>query len=69
VISPRTCLRAAAFFVAACLPVAAGGCGSGGSPDSSATPSGGGQTVSIADYMYKPASLSVPAGTTVEFSN
>ncbi|HUB99749.1 MAG TPA: cupredoxin family copper-binding protein [Solirubrobacterales bacterium] len=54
------------------------GCGGGGDTDS--TPSGsppspattsasGPQAVAIADFTYEPAQLTVPAGTTVEFTN
>jgi plastocyanin len=54
------------------------GCGGGGDTDStpSGSPSGsaaasasGPQAVTIADYTYEPAQLTVPAGTTVEFTN
>lgn len=51
------------------------GCGGGGDTDS--TPSGSpsnsaaseAQAVTISDYTYKPAQLTVPAGTTVQFTN
>jgi plastocyanin len=54
------------------------GCGGGGDTDS--TPSGSSpspaaasssspQAVKIVDYTYKPADLTVAAGTTVEFTN
>ncbi len=54
--------------------------GCGGGDDTDSTPSGstsgsaaasasGPQAVTIVDYTYKPADLTVPAGTTVEFTN
>jgi plastocyanin len=49
------------------------GCGSsGGGTDQSASESGGGASapaVTIQDYTYKPASITVPKGTTVTFTN
>jgi plastocyanin len=63
---------------AACLSLAACaalflGCGSdgGGADQTSAAPSGatGTQAVAIKDYIYKPASITVPRGATVTFSN
>ncbi|HET7445530.1 MAG TPA: cupredoxin family copper-binding protein [Solirubrobacterales bacterium] len=54
------------------------GCGGGGdsdstrsgsTPDSAAASSSGPEAVTIADFLYKPADLTVPAGTTVEFTN
>lgn len=65
---------AALLLVMAALVLA--GCGGGGDTDS--TPSGSpsnsaaaaeAQAVTISDYTYKPAQLTVPAGTTVEFTN
>lgn len=35
----------------------------------SSTASAGPQAVTIADYTYEPAKLTVPAGTTIEFTN
>lgn len=58
-------LAAVAVFVVGCG-------GSGGSTDrtSSAAPASSGTTaVTIQDYTYKPAKLTVPAGTTVTFAN
>ncbi len=50
---------------------ACGGSGNGstagGSP--SATPSGAGISVSIADYTYAPQSITIPAGTAVTWTN
>ena len=56
------------------------GCGGGGDSSSSqatpatgsgpaASPSGGAGAVTIKDYKYAPASLTVPVGTTVKFTN
>lgn len=56
------------------------GCGGGGdssssqatpatSPGSVANPSGGAGAVTIRDYKYAPADLTVPVGTTVRFTN
>ena len=52
------------------------GCGSSSSSSSSdstassSAPSGNGaKAVTISDYSYKPASLTVPVGTTVKFTN
>ncbi|HET7484344.1 MAG TPA: cupredoxin family copper-binding protein [Solirubrobacterales bacterium] len=63
---------------AACLPLAViaallGGCGSnGGGTDQASLGSNGTQNakaVTIQDYTYKPASITVPKGTTVVFTN
>jgi plastocyanin len=63
---------------AVCLLLAAGalllaGCGGSGDDTdqtSSASSAGGGaQAVTIKDYIYKPASITVPKGTTVTFTN
>jgi plastocyanin len=47
------------------------GCGSGsGSGQTSAAPGGSGTSaVTIKDYIYKPATITVPKGTTVTFTN
>jgi plastocyanin len=53
------------------------GCGSGGGTDSTSASSSGAasaapskpQAVTIVDYTYKPAEITVAAGTTVEFTN
>lgn len=48
------------------------GCGSGGGTDqTSATPGGGSgaKAVTIKDYIYKPATITVPKGTTLTFTN
>ena len=62
---------------AALLPVLAvaglAGCGGGGGADTTAAePSAGtagAKAVEIADFAYAPAELTVPQGTTVEFTN
>ncbi len=68
--SPRP-LAGAARFLLATIAVALVGCGGGGagsaSSQSSAAP--GPRTVAIADYSYKPATITVAAGTKVTFSN
>jgi plastocyanin len=49
------------------------GCGSNGSgtdqTSSAADSAPGAQAVTIKDYIYKPASITVPQGTTVTFAN
>lgn len=57
-----------AFLVAVLAVLSLVGCGGGGSDSTSSSPSGP-QAVRIADFLYKPADLTVPAGTTVEFTN
>jgi plastocyanin len=42
---------------------------SGGGGGASATAEGGGETVSLAGGAFSPASLTIPAGTTVTFTN
>ena len=53
------------------LAISVAGCGGGGGDETSdsSTASAGPQAVTIVDYTYKPAKLTVPAGTTVEFTN
>lgn len=76
-------MRYAAFpkgFAALPLVVAAlllPGCGGGGSDSTSSDSSSGAaaappspaDAVTIVDYTYEPAQLTVPAGTTIEFTN
>jgi plastocyanin len=61
----RLLLAAGAIFLV--------GCGSsGGGTDQTSPASGGGsgaQAVTIKDYIYKPASITVPQGTAVTFTN
>jgi plastocyanin len=62
---------------AALLPLAASavlllGCGSdsgGGQTSAASSGAGGAKAVTIKDYIYKPASITVPEGTTVTFTN
>lgn len=63
------------LFVVALVFAGCGGGGDSGSTQSGSTsgsaaasPSGP-QAVTIADFTYEPAELTVPAGTTVEFTN
>ena len=70
-------MRPAAILLVMAVLVFAG-CGGGGNSDSTrsestsgsaaASPSGT-EAVTIADFTYEPAELTVPAGTTVEFTN
>ena len=76
----RPAVGAARFLPASLAALLAGiailpaGCGGGGGTDSTSTstassaPSGP-AVVEIVDYIYKPAQITVPAGTTVEFTN
>jgi plastocyanin len=50
-------------------PSAATGGGAPSSESDGGGSGGGAKAVTIADYMYKPASLTVPVGTTVKFTN
>ena len=66
-------------FIALALALSAlalAGCGGGADSSSSAarsgsaaTPRGAAEAVTIKDYEYGPATLTVPVGTTVKFSN
>jgi plastocyanin len=72
--SPRPAPRAALgvvrlFLVAIAFAVALVGCGSDDDQASSGSGAGGASTVTIADYLYKPADITVPKGTTVKFTN
>jgi plastocyanin len=69
-------MRARAALFAIVLAALVAGCGSGcsysgGSTASSAGSGSGGsaKSVKIVDFTYKPASLTVPAGTTLTFTN
>lgn len=56
----------------AVLLVGCGGSGDGTDQTSAAAKGGGGgraETVTISDYLYKPARITVPEGTTVTFTN
>ena len=65
-------LLLAGVAVLAVLALAAcgstGGSGSG-TPASSPTSAGGGSAVAIADFAFSPQTLTVPAGTTVTWTN
>lgn len=63
----------AALSLLTALAVLLVGCGGGGDgadrTSSTAAQSGGAKTVTIQDYIYKPASIAVPKGTTIAFAN
>lgn len=65
--------RVGAVYLLLLAAFAAGiaGCGSGGdgTDQSSASDAKGTTAVTIKDYIYKPASITVPKGTTVTFTN
>jgi plastocyanin len=68
--APRPALGAARLFLAAiAFAVVLAGCGSGDGQASSGSSTGGASAVKIADYLYKPADITVPKGTTVKFTN
>jgi plastocyanin len=66
-------LVGAARLLLAAFAVALVGCGSsGGGADSSSSSSAaaqGAQAVTIKDFTFKPAKITVPAGTTLKFTN
>lgn len=71
-------MRAKAALFAIAVAALLAGCGgssySGGSTAASGSGAGGGggaksKSVKIVDFTYKPASLTVPVGTTVSFTN
>lgn len=45
------------------------GCGSDSGTDQTSAGAGGAKDVTIKDYIYKPATITVPKGTTVTFTN
>jgi plastocyanin len=57
----------------AAAAIALVGCGGGGGAESTSSSSGaeagGTDAVTIKDYKYKPAAITVPTGTTVRFTN
>jgi plastocyanin len=61
--------RRLATLAATLLLVIAPACGSDEAGDAAMEASTGGDTVSIEDFVYKPAELTVKAGTTVSFTN
>ena len=68
-------LAGAARLLLAAVAVALVGCGSSGGTGSSSSSSPSGtanaapKAVTIKDYTFKPAKITVPEGTTVDFSN
>ncbi|HEX2708807.1 MAG TPA: cupredoxin family copper-binding protein [Solirubrobacterales bacterium] len=73
---PARLLLAALAVLLVGLAVPLVGCGGGDSTSASSTSSagsaaasGGAKAVTIQDYMFKPASITVPVGTTVKFTN
>lgn len=62
-----------ALALAVCLLTVLVGCGGSGGSDGSgggsASAAAGGMTVSIRDFRFTPATLTVPRGTTVTFTN
>jgi plastocyanin len=67
---PRPALSAARLFlVAIAFAVALAGCGSDNGQTSSGSSATGASAVTIANYLYKPADITVPKGTTVKFTN
>ena len=70
--STRHPLAGAACLLLAAVALLLAGCGgSGASSSSSATAASSAtpKAVTIKDYTFKPAKITVPAGTTVDFSN
>ncbi len=70
----RPLVGAVCLSLSAALAVPLVGCGDsgGGADQASSSSTDGGQpkqAVTIQDYTYKPASLTVPTGTTVTFTN
>jgi plastocyanin len=62
----------AVCLLLAAVAIAMVGCGSSGSsssPSSTAAKGASAQAVTIKDYTFKPAKITVPVGTTVDFSN
>jgi plastocyanin len=70
-------LPAALLALAVGLALSGIGCGGGGGTDSNATGTSAGQSsgapqsekVTIADYEYDPATIAVPVGSVVQFTN
>jgi plastocyanin len=65
----RPRVGAATLPLLAASAILLSGCGSGDGGADPTTSSTGTQAVTIKDYIYKPASLTVPKGTTVSFTN
>jgi plastocyanin len=63
------CLLLAVFAIAIAGCGSSGGTGASSSPSSTAAGGASPQAVTIKDYTFKPAKITVPVGTTVDFSN
>jgi plastocyanin len=69
---PRTgavCLLLAVFAIAIAGCGSSGGTGSTSSTSTSASSGSSTHAVTIKEYTFKPANITVPVGTTVDFSN
>lgn len=66
--SPRLPTRLPALLLLAAL-LALAGCGGSGSSGSTVSGGGGPKAVSIKNFAYAPADLTVAKGTTVKFTN
>jgi plastocyanin len=53
----------------ATVAIGLAGCGGGGDSTAATSAAAGTRTVTIADYLYKPAKLTVPAGASLKFVN
>ncbi len=65
--SPRPTVGAALLLAVAVVALA--GCGDSGDGDRATPGAAAAKSVTIADYLYKPARIVVPQGTTVSFTN
>jgi plastocyanin len=63
------CLLLAVFAIAIAGCGSSGGTGSSSSTSTSASSGSSTHAVTIKDYTFKPAKITVPVGTTVDFSN
>jgi plastocyanin len=63
------CLLLAAFAIAIAGCGSSGGTGSTSSSSSTAASGSTAHAVTIKEYTFKPAAITVPVGTTVDFSN
>jgi plastocyanin len=74
-LSPRPIRPLTALFEVVAITVGLTACGGGDATSSTATnatsnePGNRSQSVQIADFAYSPPTLTVPAGTTVKFTN
>jgi plastocyanin len=62
-------LKAALLTLVPVLVVLASGCGGESDEATDSGSDSGSASVEIVDYLYEPADLTVPAGTTVNFTN